>query len=121
MTRRFTASVKPVEQIGGAKKETFPVGEVEPERLIAAVERMCRISRADFCSRSKSAPAIMAKEMLILIGLQMGASMKVLSGIIGISPSALSRRHDAARRELRDNANTSKLASEIIEKYRSGE
>ena len=105
----------------GAKKETFPAGEVEPERLVAAVERMCRISRADFCGRSKSAPAIMAKEMLILIGLQMGASMKVLSEIIGISPSALSRRHDAARRKLRDNANTSKLASEIIEKYRSGE
>jgi len=105
----------------GAKKETFPVGEVEAERLVAAVERMCRISRADFCGRSKSAPAIMAKEMLILIGLQMGASMKVLSEIIGISPSALSRRHDAARRKLRDHANTSKLASEIIEKYRSGE
>jgi len=59
--------------------------------------------------------------MLILIGPQMGASMKVLSEIIGISPSALSRRHDAARRKLRDKANTSKLASEIIEKYRSGE
>jgi hypothetical protein len=42
----------------GAKKETFPVGDVEPERLVAAVERVCRISRADFCDRSKSAPAI---------------------------------------------------------------
>ncbi len=42
----------------GAKKETFPVGEVEPERLVAAVERMCCISRADFCGSSKSAPAI---------------------------------------------------------------
>ena len=63
----------------------------------------------------------MAKEMLILLGLQLGVSMKVLSEIIGISPSALSRRHDAARRKLHDNANTSKLASEIIQKYRSGE
>jgi len=62
----------------------------------------------------------MAKEMLILIGLQLGASMKVLAGIIGISPSALSRRHDAARRKLRDNANTSKLVSEIIQQCRSG-
>ena len=53
----------------------------------------------------------MAKEMLILVGLQMGASMKVLWEIIAISPSALSRRHDAARRKLRDNANTSQLAS----------
>lgn len=63
----------------------------------------------------------MAKEMLILIRLQMGASMKVLSEIIDISPSALSRWHDAARRKVRDNANTSKLVSEIIRDYLSGE
>jgi len=102
----------------GAKKKGFPVCEVEPERLVAAVEKVCRVPREEFCSTSKSAPAIMAKEMIILIGLQMGASMKLLSEIIGISPSALSRRHDAARRKLRDNASTSKLASEVIQKYR---
>ena len=63
----------------------------------------------------------MAKEMLILIGLQMGASMKELSEIVGISPSALSRRHDAARLKVRDRINTNKLASEIIRQYSSGE
>jgi hypothetical protein len=47
--------------------------------------------------------------------------MKVLSGLIGVSPSALSRRHDAARRKLHDNANTSKLASEIMQKYSNGD
>lgn len=61
----------------------------------------------------------MAKEMVILIGLQLGASLKVLSEIIGISPSALSRRHDAARRKLR-TANTRKLLSAIIQQYGSG-
>jgi len=103
-----------------AKKKGLPVCEVEPDRLVAAVERVCSIPREDFCGTSKRGPAIMAKEMLILIGLQMGASMKALSEIIGISRSALSRRHNAARRKLCDNANTSKLASEIIQKYRSG-
>jgi REP element-mobilizing transposase RayT len=97
-----------------AKKKRLPVCEVGPNRLVAAVERVCNIPREDFCGTSKSEPAIMAKEMLILIGLQMGASMKVLSELIGISPSALSRRHDAARRKLRDNPNTGKLLSEII-------
>ena len=85
------------------------------------MEKVCSIPREDFCGTGKSGPAIMTKEMLILIGLQMGASMKVLSEIIGISPSALSRRHDAARRKLRDNASTSKLASEIIRHYLSSE
>jgi hypothetical protein len=105
----------------GARKKAFPVGEVEPERLVAAVENACGIPREDFCGAGKSAPAIRAKEMLILVGLQMGASMKMLSEMIGISPSALGRRHDAARRKLRDNANTSKLASQIIQQYQSSE
>jgi len=85
-----------------------------------AVERVCHIPREDFCGTSKSGPATMAKEMLILIGLQMGASTKLLSEIIGISPSALSRRHDAAQRKLRDSANTRMLSSEIIRHYLSG-
>jgi hypothetical protein len=73
-----------------AKKRGLPVCELEPDRLVAAVARVCSISRADFCGTSKRGPAIMAKEMLILIGLQMSASMKVLAEIIGISPSAKS-------------------------------
>lgn len=103
----------------GAKKQTFLVREFEPERLVAAVEKGCRIPRADFCGASKSAPAIRAKEMLILIGLQMGGNVKVLSEVMGISPSTLSRRRDAARLKARDNANNSKLASEIIQHYRA--
>jgi REP element-mobilizing transposase RayT len=102
----------------GAKKKEFPGCEVELERLVAAVETVCNIPREDFCGTSKSAPAVRAKEMLILIGLQLGASMKVLWEIIGISPSALSRRHDAARRKLR-TASTRKLVSEIIQQYGS--
>jgi len=61
----------------------------------------------------------MAKEMLILAGLQLGANMKVLSEIIGISSSAISRRHDAVRVKVRANVNTKKLASEIIQQYKS--
>jgi hypothetical protein len=36
-------------------------------------------------------------------------------------PSALSRRHDAARRKLRADSSISKLASKIIQKYQSDE
>jgi putative transposase len=103
---------------GGAKKKAFAVCEVEPKRLVAAVEKVCRVSKEEFCSTSKRAPAIIAKEMAVLVGVQIGASMNELSELIGISPSALSRRHDAARRKLRDNASTSKLASKIIKKYK---
>ncbi len=99
------------------KRKASAVRELQPDRLVAAVEKVCRIPRADFCGTGKSAPAIMAKEMLILIGLQMGASTKALSEIIGISPSALSRRHDAARLKMRHNVDISKLAAEIARQY----
>jgi hypothetical protein len=103
------------------KKDPFTGCEVQPERLVASVEKVCRIRREDFCGGRKSAPAILAKEMFILIGVQMGTSGKVLAEIAGISPSSLSRRHDAALLKVRDNVKVSKLASEIVKQYRSGD
>lgn len=103
-----------------SRKRERPVGEVQIDRLIVAVERVCRISREDFCGSSKNAGSILAKEMLILAGLQMGASMKALSEELSISRSALSRRHDAARLKVRRDVKISKLRSEIINHYSSG-
>lgn len=103
----------------GAKTKTSLIGEVEYDRLVAAVEKVCGIPREDFCGTGKRTSAIRAKELLILTGLQMGASMKVLSETMGLSLSAVSRRHDAVRRKLRDDPHTNKLASEIIQRYRS--
>lgn len=57
----------------------------------------------------------------ILIGVQMGTSGKVLSETAGINSSSLSRRHDAARLKVRDNVKLSKLASEIVKQYRTGD
>lgn len=101
----------------GAKKKTFPVGEVEPDRLVAAVEKTCRISREEFCGRNKSAAAVTAKEMVILVGLQLGASRRMLSEITGISSSALSRRCDAVRLKVEENLNSRDLAADIIKRY----
>lgn len=103
-----------------SRKKERPVGEVQTDRLIVAVERVCRISREDFCGSRKNARAILAKELLILVGLQMGASMKALSEELGISRSALSRRHDAARLNIRRDAKIRKLHSEIIDYYSNG-
>jgi putative transposase len=100
-----------------AKRKASLVSEVQLDRLVASVEEVCRIPREDFCGTGKSAPAITAKEMLILIGLQMGASRKMLAEIIGISPSALSRRHDAARLKMSYDVDISKLAAEIGRQY----
>jgi len=103
------------------KKNPFNGSEVQPERLVAAVEKVYRIRREDFCGGGKSASAILAKEMLILIGVQMGTSGRVLAETAGISPSSLSRRHEAARLKVRNNVEVSKLVSDIVKQYRSGD
>lgn len=65
---------------------------------------------------------LMTNHVHLLLERQASAVGRImhLSEIIGVSPSALSRRHDAAREKLRDNVNTRKLASQIIQQYRSG-
>jgi len=113
-----------IHRIGEAKREIRGsknvASEFRPDRLIAEVERICRVSREEFCGRSKSAAAVTAKEMVILIGLQVGASRRTLSEITGISSSALSRRSDAVRLKVQENVETRDLAADIIKQYRSG-
>jgi putative transposase len=87
------------------------------EALIEAVEKICRIPRAQFCGSGKRAGAVMAKEMFVLAGRQAGASLKILSEITGISSSAISRRHDAAIFKVRNNEELRKLAASIYEQY----
>ena len=115
-----------IHRIGEAKRESrgskhaTTACEFRPDGLIGAVEKLCQVSREEFCGRSKSAAAVRAKEMLILIGLQVGASRRMLSEIAGISSSALSRRCDAVRLKLQENVETRDLAADIIKQYRSG-
>ena len=92
--------------------------EFNAEALIGAVEEFCRIPRADFCSSAKSPAAVRAREMLVLIGCELGASLKMLSEITGLSSSTVSRRHDAAKFKVRENEETSKLAASIRKEYR---
>jgi hypothetical protein len=110
---------EPKREIRGSKNATT-VSEFRSDQLIAAVEMICRVPRAEFCGRSKSAAVVTAKEMLILIGLQMGASRRMLAEITGISSSALSRRCDAVRLKEQENVATRDLAADIIKQYRSG-
>lgn len=92
--------------------------QLNAEALIEAVEKICRMPRAQFCGAGKSAAAVMAKELFILTGRRAGASLKVLSEITGISSSAISRRHDAGKFKVRNNKELRQLAASINQRYR---
>ena len=60
----------------------------------------------------------MAKELLVTVGCDMGASLKTLADILGLSRSAVSRRNDAAKLKLREPGEMSELAAAIEQEYR---
>ena len=100
------------------KEERVKVNmQFSAEALIEGVEKICRIPRAQFCGASKSATALTAKELFVLTGRRSGASLKLLSEIMGISSSAISRRHDAAKFKVRESKELSKLAASINKQY----
>jgi len=92
--------------------ETFQV-----EQLIVAVEKVCGVPRKDFCGTGKSAALVLAKEILVLTGRQLGASMSLLSQVTGLSSGSVSRRHDAARLKVRENQELDRLAARVRREY----
>jgi hypothetical protein len=92
-------------------------GELKINRLIAAVEKVCRVPREEFYGPGKNARSVLAKEMLILIGYQLGASLKLLSEVTGLSSGSVSRRRDAARIKIRENGEMMRLVARIRKLY----
>ena len=97
------------------------MGTFNVDVLIAAVEKVCCIPRQDFYGTGKSAGSVLAKEILVLTGRQLGASMSLLSHVTGLSSGSVSRRHDAARLKVRQNQELNKLAERIISEYKNTE
>ena len=97
------------------------IKEFQAERLIEAVEKVCRIPREDFCGSTKTLEAVAARELFVLIACQAGASPKLISGISGLGSSTVSRRNDAAKLKLRENADMRRLVANIESYYHGGE
>jgi hypothetical protein len=53
----------------------------------------------------------------VLIGWQAGASLRTLSEVVGISSSAMSRRHDSVRLKVHHDREVGKLAARIMRLY----
>jgi hypothetical protein len=81
--------------------------------LMQAVSEICQVRSAEFCGSGKGARAVIAKEMLALIGCQEGASLKLLSDVTGMNSSTISRRCDAARRKVGEKRALRKLAERV--------
>jgi len=68
--------------------------------LISAVKAIFGLSDDTFCGPEKTRKAVLANEVLILVGREQGAGVSELSLISGLDTSNVSPRCDAARRKL---------------------
>ncbi|HSQ24172.1 MAG TPA: transposase [Pyrinomonadaceae bacterium] len=108
----------------GESKRSVPMRlteEFKAEHLIEAVEKVCRIPREEFCGSTKTLPAVAARELLVLIACQAGASRKLISDVTGLGSSTVSRRNDAAKLKVRENAEMRRLLASIESRYYSAE
>ena len=103
---------------GNGRPTGKPDVQFNGERLIETVAQICGIDRSELCGSGKSAATVTAKELLIMVGCEMGASLKTLAQISRLSQSAVSRRNDAAKVKLRENGKMSRLAAAIRQEYR---
>jgi hypothetical protein len=83
--------------------------------LILAIETVFGMLSDKFCGPEKSAKAVQAKEVLILIGREQGAGVAELSLIAGLDTSNVSRRYDTARQKLKADRKLA-YAKDLVEK-----
>jgi REP element-mobilizing transposase RayT len=102
---------------GGKRNRSRGIKDFQPAVLLEVLEIMCGIKREEFCSGVKSRATIAAKEVCVLTGFELGASLKALSEMTGLSRSAVSRRLDRAKLRVREDEETSKLAVSIMKAY----
>lgn len=75
---------------------------LQPERtsiedLLSAAERSSGLSRHELCSKSKNRRTVAVKEAVIVLGRERGITNRELAVALGIGPSAVTRRAEAAR------------------------
>ena len=113
-----------IHRVGGSERAVRPGDRrkvtpamIDKERLVASVETVCKISREQFTGPTKSASAVLGKEAAIIVGRRMGISARMLGDLLEISPSNVSRRHDAAIRKLREKGPLSEIVAEVTDAY----
>lgn len=89
--------------------------DVHTAALITAVEAVMGLPRDQFLGPDKNARSVMAKDVLIVTGLELGATVTEFARIISIDSTNVGRRADAARAKLASDSKL-KYAKQLVEK-----
>lgn len=85
------------------------------EGLIDAVVEASRLTPEEICSRSKKKAIVLAKEALILVANERGATNMAVAKRIGVDSSVVSRRLESGKVKMKDSSALQKLVKQIRE------
>ena len=104
---------------GKRRRRDAEVPDFDAEALIVAVETVFTLTRDKFCGSEKTAKAVLAKEVMIMFGREVGASVTDLSDITDLDTSNVSRRFDAARERVETDAKLAYAKGLVEREYRA--
>ena len=67
----------------------------------------------EICSRRKKKAIVVAKEAMIVVGQELGASNGALARLIGVDSSVVSRRFESGKTRMNDSQEMRKLVEEV--------
>ncbi len=67
------------------------------DELLGAAQRMSGLKRGELCSNSKNRRTVAIKEAVIVLGRERGMRNRELAEALGLDPSSVTRRFEAAR------------------------
>src|SRR5882724_6162884 len=89
------------------------VRKADVEPIVKAAEKATGLERKDFCSKSKNRQLELVKEAIIVIGRESGIRTREIAEVLGLDPSAVSKRGEAARARSEGSDEMTKLLKAI--------
>ena len=89
------------------------VRKADMEGIVKAAEKATGLERKDLCSNSKNRQLVLVKEAIIVIGRESGIRTRDIAEVLGLDPSAVSKRREAARVRTKGSDEMTKLLKAI--------
>lgn len=97
----------------GARPEIKKRSAPNLEGVIEAAAKASRLTQEEICSRSKRSAVVTAKEAMIFVAHELGASNTAVAKLMGVNISLVSRRLDSAKSRMTDSSKLQKLVKLI--------
>jgi putative transposase len=97
----------------GARSQVRPTSQLDPKALIEAAERVTGFEAQELCSANKARALVRAKEAMIVVGRELGASNADLARLLGLDASVVSRRYESGRTKMSESQEERRLVSRL--------